>query len=196
MIIIAYMAWNNFETPTIFWSETGYTQAVVTKHKLVPGFARGYAEKVTYAYRVGDSLYSFRMQLNRRKGWRSIGSKMKIKYQLSNPQKHVIDAYYVSDFHQRKDLYRWSGLYQYNELIIENGVVKFDRYGERGKLLSHYVGQAWEQDDTLLITDLLMPLVSQNVRMTFIKERHLQNGMFYVDLRTGKQYKKKKTHSR
>ena len=172
MAAFCYLAWNNFELPKFYRVETTETQGIVIDSKSVPRLGR-MGQLIIFTYQVGDSIYIGKHRVNHAKYQsRPIGSKLQIRYVADDPSDfEVLNFYQFSDYSGRHK-YLWQEDFKdYDELYIENGIVKLEHKTEGGELLDAFLGQSKTNKDTTLVVPIFKPFTPENTVMCLIKSK-------------------------
>lgn len=172
MCAFCYFAWNNFELPKVFLGKTEETKAIVFDSRSVPRF-RGLGQLITFAYQVDDSIYFGKHKVNHAKYQsRPIGSKLNIRYLVNDPSNFEVLNYYQFNDYLDRHKYLWQEDFKnYNELYIENGIVKLQHKTEGGKLIDALLGQSKTYKDTTLVVPIFKPFTAENTVMCLIKNK-------------------------
>lgn len=95
LAIFGYMAYHNFELPTLFiFEKTEKVIGTVTEVKLKYGLrGHGFQQNVTYAYTVNDSTITDHFTAGRSHGWQRMGNQILIEYSEKDWSKNRIVGY-------------------------------------------------------------------------------------------------------
>ncbi|WP_417599730.1 hypothetical protein [Owenweeksia hongkongensis] len=175
MAVFSYLAWNNFELPTFLFGEVKETVGIViVDTKKVATLPRGgFSQLIVFAYRIEDSTYIGRQTINPRKySFRPIGSKLKLRYSKSDPTKFEVLSYYQFHSYSHKKEYLWQESFKgYDELYMENGIVKLQHKTEGGKLIDTFLGQSKTYKDTTLVVPIFKPFTPENTVICLVKSK-------------------------
>lgn len=177
MCAFCYFAWNNFELPKVFWTETAETKAIVIDYKSVPTHRYYHSQLIIFAYQVQDSMYIGRHTVNHRKFQdRSIGSKLEIEYAVNNPSNFKVLNYYQFHDYSWPARYLWQENFgEYDELYMENGIVKLDHKTNGGKLKSSFLGQSKKVDGATWVVPMFESFKPENMAMYLVQTEDHRN---------------------
>ncbi|RKD92220.1 DUF3592 domain-containing protein [Mangrovibacterium diazotrophicum] len=171
--VFAYLAWNNFELPTIFWEETKVTTGKVVDLSL--GYSTqgdGYIQSVKYAYSVnGITYYGFK-KVGKRFGIQQIGNRVKIQYSGLNPEKRKVEGFYRDFKNSDPDKFHSNEKIGYSEISLVNGIFRFKKFGREGKTVEEFTGEYRVTNDSLIVNSF---------------ENNHPIYFFYINFNSGKQ---------
>lgn len=189
MCAFCYFAWNNFELPKVFWTKTAETNGIVIESSNVARLPHHLGQLITFAYEVDDSIYFGQHKVNHAKyTFRNIGSKLKLQYAITNPSNFEVLNYYQFDNYSPKARYLWQeGFRDYDELCLENGIIKLDHKTKGGALVGSTLGQSRHKSDTIQIVPIFKAFKQENIIMKLVKRKSHKNETLF-DVCSNKSY--------
>lgn len=120
------------------------------------GSKGGRQQRISFAYEVGDSVFIKTKQISATKGFRPIGSKLKLSYENSDPEHFRIEAYYKPKSSEMQRRYYWSNRnYRHAYIYLQNGILKWEEFGKKGVLISSNYYRVSTNHDTLTLSGLM-----------------------------------------
>ncbi|MEJ2104886.1 MAG: hypothetical protein P8X47_09960 [Ignavibacteriaceae bacterium] len=150
--VFAFLAWNIFELPTIFWGKTKMTTGKIIDTNI--GYAvRGhrYIQNVKYAFSVNDKVYYDFSKVDKRFGKQQIGNRVLIEYSERNPEKKKVKGFYKDFKNSDGEKFHSSQKVGYSEIALTNGVFTFKKFGEQGKIVHEFRGEYKFEKDSLIV---------------------------------------------
>lgn len=152
MAAFVYVGWNGFEFPKVILGKTDITTGKIldTYHKWGVRGGGSY-QRLKFVYSVNDSVYFSFTTVGKKYGRQNIGNRVKIKYSLQNPEKSKVEAFYNDYQNSNEEKFHTNENIGFSEISLINGLYKFVKYGEQGKVIFEKRGEYKIQNDSLML---------------------------------------------
>lgn len=148
----AYLAWNNFEMPTIFWGKTNLTTGKIIEINIGHGaLGQGYMQNVKYAFTVNDKVYYDLKKVDKRFGKQQIGNRVEIEYSVRDPERKKVKGFYKDFKNSDEEKFYSSEKVGYSEIALTNGVFTLKKFGDQGKIVDEFIGEYKFEKDSLIV---------------------------------------------
>jgi hypothetical protein len=151
IMVFAYLAYNNFELPTIFIGETNTVTGKIIDIKVNRDTrGTGYVQNVEYSYLI-DSTYYFDCKIvDKRYGVQYVGNNIRLEYEVNNPSKNKVLKFNDNYDSTSKVRFYASKKIGYYQIDLHNDMFYYTDFGNYGKIISKMVGSYVIKNDTLL----------------------------------------------
>lgn len=145
--ILAFLVWGGFEMPVIARESkkvNGRIIAVFPSNEV-----RTYKRGVKYAYTVDGKSYIDFKKPGTKTEKQFIGNQVLVSYAVNNPESNRVVKFF-NDHKRFREIKFYSNLeYGFIELRLINGVFKYKKYANGGKLINSFVGDYTISGDSL-----------------------------------------------
>jgi hypothetical protein len=147
-LVLAFTGWKGFTNPELLMGETN-----AVKGRIVDVFpnhdVKTYNRKIKYAYPVnGKYLFDFK-KLGIREEGQKIGNKLKIVYSTKYPKWNKINRLLNDNKNSKGEKYYLASKNGYTEIHFVNGVFKYKKFANKGKIVNDFVGEYLQSNDTI-----------------------------------------------
>ena len=187
----AYLAWNNFEIPTIFVSESREIDGHIYDLNVVPGFmGYGYTQVIKYVYVADDAYYRGIKKLDTKDATQAIGNRIGIKFSVNDPDYHEISKFYPGFGSSLPITYFTTKINGYNQIEMTNGIIQYKEFGDSGKVVVDLIGSCIIDKELLTFTPYDFGNSDKVPDYIKFKYQNDESNITLIDMRTNAIYKR------
>jgi len=191
IIVFVYLAYNNFEIPTLFIGKINKVEGKIIEINIDNGIrGRGYIQHINYTYEVEGKRYYDKLKVGKSKGWQHIGNSVVIEYSVKNPSKNRIEKFINNRTKENEKTFRCNTSEGYNEIKLNNGIFNLRKLGKKGITIERKIGDYNQIEDTITLTIF----ENEQTKTTkdairFVVRKDSCSAITLQDVKTGEEYK-------
>jgi hypothetical protein len=163
--VFCYLAWNNFELPSLLFGDTTKTKGKIIDIHIGHGVKGiGYIQNVKYAYSKDGKYYVDSKKVGKSYSWQNIGNRVLVEYDNSNPEKNNVEGFYDDYNSKNEESYLSSKKNGYFQISIINNIFFFNEFADYGVMLKEIIGESYKVNDTLIVKPYFIDKQSENLK--------------------------------
>ncbi len=151
LMIFAYLAYNNFELPTIFFGETKIVAGKIINIQVERDTrGTGYVQNIKYVYAVNGNYLLDKKIVGKKYGVQYLGNNVKIEYSVKNPHRNKVLGFRKIFRTTNKETFFAAKKVGYYQIDLINDMFFYTDFADYGKIIDERIGSYSLKDDTLL----------------------------------------------